>query len=234
MKNKKGTIILSIILIVQFIIPLGIWGYETYKNKELEEKGQEVKVLIDRANYNENRVEFHIIKEDEFLYTNEDFIVFVKDENGFSTLKATATVSETDLYVSENKLYNWYNQDWCFKFKTETTKAQDKYDYFDLYDLEIEKVNINNGFCSGPETQAYAVFKVYKNRFKVVNVYIDGIPVETVIEKYNSNELDLSRYEYQYEYSDEYYEIDDYYDEVEEYYGEAAIDDSYVTEPVAA
>ena len=56
MKNKKGTIILSIILAVQFIIPLGVWGYETFKNKELEEKGQEVKLLVDYVNYDENQI----------------------------------------------------------------------------------------------------------------------------------------------------------------------------------
>ena len=66
--------------------------------------------------------------------------------------------------------------------------------------------------CEGPETQAYVVFKVYKNRLKVVNVYIDGKPVDTVIEEYNSNQYDVERYEYNdYEGFEEHYE--DYYDE---------------------
>ncbi len=236
MKNKKGTIILTMILAVQLIIPLGVWGYESYKNKELEEKGQEVYVLIDRATYDENRVEFHIIEENEFLYTKEEFIVFERNEKGFSTPKAVSTIAGTDLYVSENKLYSWYKQDWCFKYESETTKAQYEYDYFDLYDQNVEKANINHGFCSGPETQAYAVFKIYKNRFKVVNIYINGMAVDTVIEKYNNNEIDISRYDYYNYYSDtEDYEI--YYDyEMEEYYKEYYDEElnEYVTEPVTA
>ncbi len=234
MKNKKSTIILSIILAVQFIIPLSVWGYETYKNKELEEKGQEVKILIDRANYDEHRVEFHIIEEEDFLYSDYEYIVFENDENGFSTLESVKTIPDTDLYVSENKLYSFFEQDWCFKYKSEITKAQDEYDYFELYDREIEQSNIRNGFSEGPKTQAYAVFKVYKNRFKVVNIYIDGMPVDTVIEKYNNNEWDNARYDYYYS-DDEDYEI--YYnDAMTEYYKEYYDEEleEYVTEPVAA
>ena len=233
MKNKKGTIILSVILAVQFIIPLSVWSYESYKNKELEEKGQEVYVLIDRAAYDENRVEFHIIEEEAFLYSDYEYIVFENDENGFSTLKSVKTIPETDLYVSENKLYSFFKYDWCFKYESEITKAQDKYGYFDLYDREIEQANIRHGFCDGPETQAYAVFKVYKNRFEIVNVYINSIPVDTVIEKYNNYEWDNARYDYYYS-DDEDYEI--YYDDesadyYKEYYDEEL--DEYVTEPYA-
>lgn len=227
MKNKNGTIILSIILAVQFIIPLGVWGYETYKNKELEEKGQEVKILVNRVNQDEHIIEFHISNESDILYGDNKYIVFENSENGFSTPKTLESLPATDLYVSQNKLYSWYHDNWCFEYESEITKAQDEYDYFELYDREIEKENITLGNCEGPETQAYAVFKVYKNRFKVVNVYIEGIPIDTVIEKYNNNEWDNSRYEYQYEY--EYFDKDE---EIYEYYDEEL--DEYVTEPVAA
>lgn len=225
MKNKKGTIILSIILAVQFIIPLGVWGYETYKNKELEEKGQEVKVLVDWANYDEQRVVFNIDVLEELLYSDDAYIVFQNDESGFSKPKSVNDVTNIDLYIDVNEMYSWYCQDWCFRYETEITRAQDEYDYFELYDRETERNNIYHGFCEGPETQAYAVFKIYKNRFKVVDVYIDGMPVDTVIEKYNNNEWDNSRYEYH----DKEVEIYDYYDE---YYDEEL--GEYVTEATAA
>ncbi len=222
MKNKKGTIILSIILAVQFIIPLGIWSYEIYKNKELEEKGKEVKILVDRVNYDEHIIEFHISEETDILYGDNEYVVFENSENGFSTLKTVESIPITDLYVTQNKLYSLYRPNWCFEYKSEITKSLYEYDYFELYDREIEKENIECGYCKGPQTEAYAVFKVYKNRFKVVNVYIEDMPVDTVVEKYKNNELDLSRYEYQY-YDDEIY--DEYYDKEL---------DEYVTEPVAA
>lgn len=226
MKNKKGMIILSIILAVQFIIPLGVWGYETYKNKELDEKGQEVKILVDWVNYNEHIIEFHINNEQEILYGDNKYIVFENGENVFSTPKTVDSIPSTDLYITKNKLYSWYRTNWCFEYESEITKAQDEYDYFELYNREIEKENIEQGYCKEPQTKAYAVFKVYKNRFKVVNVYIEDMPVDIVIEKYNNNEWDNLRYEYQYDYSDEYDEI------VEEIYD--AVMEENVTEPVAA
>lgn len=231
MKNKNGTIILSIILAVQFIIPLGVWGYETYKNKELEEKGQEVKLLVDWAHYDEQRVEFgaDVISEAMIDGNGKHFIVFENNEEVFFTPKQVSELPETNLYISVNKLYNWYSQDWCLKYESETTKAQNEYDWYRLYNKEIEKDNILNGTCEGPETQAYAVFKIYKNRFKVVNVYIDEMPVDTVIEKYMNDELDLSRYEYHYDK-----DYGSYLNEelIEEIYD--AVMDEYVTEPIAA
>lgn len=231
MKNKNGTIILSIILAVQFIIPLSVWGYETHKNKELEEKGQEVKLLIDYVDYDEGSVEFQIAELDgRLMYDySKDYIVFENNNDGFYTCEEIAETPATDLYVSVNSLTRAYRQDYCFKYKSEVTKAQNEYDYYQLYNDANEAENILNGVCEGPKTQAYAVLKIYKNRFKVVNVYIDGIPVDTVIEKYNNNEWDNSRYEY----TDK--EIYDYYnEELYDYYGEATIDDEYVTEPVIA
>lgn len=225
MKNKKGTIILSIILAVQFIIPLSVWGYETYKNKELEEKGQEIKLLVDYVYYDENQVEFQVLEIQEILefYIADDYLVFENSGDGFYKCRETENIPDSALYVSKNKLYSWYQEDWCFKYKSEVTENQNEYDWYQLYNKANESANITNGSCQGPETQAYAVFRIYKNRFEVVNIYIDGMPVDEVIEKYNNNEWDNSRYEYQdkeiYSYYDEYYD-----EELEE----------YVTEPVAA
>ncbi len=233
MKNKKGTIILSIILAVQFIIPLSVWGYETYKRKELEEKGSEIKVLVDYVNYSENQIEFQVTEIQDILdyYYSENYIVFKNSDDGFYTCEESKNIPETDLYISKKRFYSWYKQNWCFKYESEITKAQYEYDWYQLYNEENEKENIRKGLCEGPETQAYAVFKVYKNRFKVVDVYINGMPVDTVIEKYNNNEWDESRYEYNYdEYKQE--EFDEYYDDIEEYYDEEL--EEYVTEPVIA
>lgn len=225
MKNKNCTIILSIILAVQFIIPLSIWSYETYKNKELEEKGQEVKLLIDYVDYDEGSIEFQVreLEGSLLLDYSKDFIVFENNNNGFYACKETTEIPDNDLYVSVNSLTRAYRQDYCFKYKSEVTKAQNEYDYYQLFNKNNERRNIASGFCDGSETQAYAVFKIYKNRFEVVNVYIDEIPVDEVIEMYNNNEWDNSRYEYR----DKEVEIYDYYDE---YYDEEL--DEYITEPV--
>ena len=187
MKNKKGTIILSIILAVQFVIPLSVWGYETYKNKELEEKGQEVKILIDKVFYDDRGIVFRVDALQNIIYDRSmEYIVFESDEKDFSTFKEVSGRPQTDLYISANRLYSWYSEDWGFKYEIQNQESEYDYGYTSLYDRNIEQANINQGFCDGTETQAYAVFKVYKNRFKVVNIYIDGMSVEEVVEKYNN------------------------------------------------
>lgn len=227
MNKNKGMIFISIILAVQFIIPLSVWAYETYKNNELEEKGQEIKLLVDWVHYNEHKVEFGSNVLESVVYSNDNkFVVFETKENGFEIPVVTDS-PETDLYISVNRLYSLYRENWCFVYESEATKAQDEYDFYRLYDKEIESENIRYGLCEGPETQAYVVFKVYKNRLKVVNVYIDGTPVDTVIEEYNSNQYDVERYEY----ND--YEYYSYYDETETYTDVTDSDGNYVTEPVA-
>lgn len=237
MKNKNGTIILSIILAVQFIIPLGVWGYETYMNKQLEDKGQEVKVLVDSVFCDHRGVVFRIDDLEELIDSSDcNYIVFENNENGFSTPTEISGLPANDLYIGENRLYSWYSEEWGFKYENEGISLYEKYGYVELYNRGIEQANIKHGICEGSETQAYAVFKIYKNRFKVVNVYIDGMPVDTVIEKYNNSEFDTSRYEHYYSYDyDKDYEI--YYDdEIEDYYKEYYDEElnEYVTEPIAA
>lgn len=228
MKNKKGTIILSIILAVQFLIPLSVWGYESYKNKELEEKGEEIKILVDTVFYDERGVVFKIEAIEEIINVGDNnFILFENTDDGFSKPVEISGLPQTDLYISENRLYNCYSEDWAFRYSSETTMEEYDYGYVDLYDRGVEQANINHGFSQGHETDAYAVFKIYKNRFKVVNVYIDETPVDTVIEKHKNGEWDTSRYEINYSNGIYYdYEFEDYY---KEYYDEEL--DEYVTEP---
>lgn len=232
MKNKKGTIILSIVLAVQFIIPLSVWGYETYKNKELEEKGQEIKLNVDSVFCDHRGIIFRNNALEELIHKrNMHYVIFENNEKGFSTPTEISGLPTNDLYISANRLYSWYSEDWGFKYESEKAiNLYDDYGYEELYNRGVEQANIKHGFCEGPETEAYAVFKIYKNRFKVVNLYVDRIPVDTVIEKYMNNDWDASRYEEIY-YDDIYYddEIEDYY---KEYYDEEL--NEYVTEPVVA
>ena len=233
MKNKKGVIILSIILAIQFIIPLSVWGYETYKNKELEENGQEVKMLVDSVFCDHRGIIFSNYTLEELIHKRSDmnYIVFNNDENGFLTPTVISGLPSDDLYISANRLYSWYSEDWGFKYENDAISLYDDYGYEELYDRGIEQANIKHGFCEGPQTQAYVVFKVYRNRFKVENIYINEMPIDTVIEKYMNGDWDNSRYEEIYYGEDIYYDdiIEDYY---REYYDEEL--NEYVTEPVAA
>lgn len=233
MKNKKSAIILSVIMAIQFILPLSIWGIEKYKNNQLDEKGQEIKLLIDRVYFDERGVIFRIdALEDIISKKGMEHIVFENSQKDFSEFKEISSFPASDLYISKNRLYSLYSEDWGFKYEIEAAESEYDYGYVELFDREVEQANIKHGFCDEPETQAYAVFKIYKNRFTVVGVYINEMPVEEVIEKYNNHEWNTSRYEV-YTVKENgvhiYYDSGEYYKEYYDYEKE-----EYVTAPATA
>ncbi|MBR5442075.1 MAG: hypothetical protein IKV44_03890 [Clostridia bacterium] len=228
MNKNKGMIILSIILAIQLVFPLSLWAYETYKNNELEEKGQEIKVLVDWVSYDENKIKFGSGALESAVYSHDNrFVVFEEKENGYEIPVVTDS-TETDFYIGVDRLYSLYREKWCFMYETKTAKAQNENEFFWLYNKDVESENIRKGTCEGPGTQAYAVMKIYRNRIKVINVYIDETPVDTVIEKYNNNQFDAERYEY-----DIFEPYEDYSDEnIEEYPDLTDANGEYVTVPV--
>ena len=117
MKNKKGTIILSIILAVQFIIPLSVWGYEIYKNKELNEKGREVKLVVDSVFCDHRGIIFRNYDFDSFdkiaetknAIKNKGVKVYIADKAANEPDPDTDNLSEDDLLLIEN-LYKEYEK----------------------------------------------------------------------------------------------------------------------------
>ena len=69
--------------------------------------------------------------------------------------------------------------------------------YANLYNKEIELENVASGDFSGPLTEAYAILKIYKNQFKVVEIYIENYTLTEYIELYVNNKINISRYSYQ-------------------------------------
>ena len=45
-------------------------------------------------------------------------------------------------------------------------------------------------------TEAYALLKIYKNQFKIVEIYIDNYTLKDYIELYKNNEINITRFVY--------------------------------------
>lgn len=128
-------------------------------------------------------------------------VVFEKGEDGYSFCAVKEKNPETDIYLRQN---NYDLRQLTYDIDIEDVDSLPQ----DLYSKEYEKTNIMEGYCDGPQTEAYAILKVYKNRCKVVGVYIDGLKLEDVLEKYRNGEMDSSRYEWHSEFDDWYDEED--------------------------
>ena len=129
-------------------------------------------------------------------------VVFEKGEDGYSFCVVKEKNPETDIYLRQN---NYDLRQLTYDIDIEDVDSLPR----DLYSKEYEKTNIMEGYCDGPQTEAYAILKVYKNRRKVVGVYIDGLKLEEVLEKYKNGEMDLNRYQW-------HSEFDDWYDDEED------------------
>ena len=73
-------------------------------------------------------------------------------------------------------------------------KIYDKHGYLKLYDKYNELNNVARGVYNGPLTEAYALIGIYKNQFKIIEIYIGGYTLEEYLKFYESNEIDFLRY----------------------------------------
>lgn len=181
MNKKSGIIILAIIIAIQIIVPIGMIGYDSVEQKQIDERGEEIKLLVDEVYYSEGQVRFY---SDEIFsavryYENPGYVVFEKGNNGYDFCSVVEEKPETDVYLKQGHFDTYYQ----LGYKIE---VGEDIGYVDLY----EKNNISNGYCNDPEAQAYVVLKVYKNHCIVKGVYIDEMPVEAILEKCENNEID--------------------------------------------
>lgn len=222
MNKKSGVIIISIIVAIQLLVPSVMIALSNYREKQLEQKGEEIKLAVDYIEFLNTYDDVGYTKPTIRVGSNEfnsgmyylgdpGYVVFEKYENGYSFCSVKENKPETDIYL---KQHDYYWDELVYDCEYEVVDV-DNIPWY-LYSKENEKENIFDGNCEGPQTESYAILKVYKNRCKVVDVYIDGLKVEEVLEKYENGEMDLSRYQWEYDY-------DDWFDDEE--------DDESVTEP---
>lgn len=223
MNKKIGKIILAIIIAVQILVPSFMIALSEYREKQFEQKGEEIKLALDYVElfyddfgegFEDGAVNVGSLEFDSsMMYVDEpEFVVFEKGEDGYSFCAVKEKNPETDIYLRQN---NYDLRQLTYDIDIEDVDSLPR----DLYSKEYEKTNIMEGYCDGPQTEAYAILKVYKNRRKVVGVYIDGLKLEEVLEKYKNGEMDLNRYQW-------HSEFDDWYDDEE--------DMESVTEPLLA
>ena len=62
---------------------------------------------------------------------------FENNENNFSEFKEISALPSSDMYISQNRLYSWYSEDWGFKYESESKNLYDAYGYRELYRQSI-------------------------------------------------------------------------------------------------
>lgn len=188
MSKNKGTIILSIILAFQLIVPIFCLCYEKREQAKLEQNAQEVfKLSVDDVLYDDGVIYFNFTNDLEERKTNDktyspyQYMMFEKNEQGNTIYKFTDTKPKTSSYASMNHLVNVFGSYWYdIEYKRpEITNLELNDDYFYLY----EKNRL-------PETNkdAYITILVYNGRIKISDIYIGGQPILEVLTDMKKNE----------------------------------------------
>jgi hypothetical protein len=188
MSKNKGTIILSIILAFQLIVPIFCLCYEKREQSKLEQNAQEVfKLSVDDVLYDDGVIYFNFTNDLEERKTNNEtyspyqYMMFEKNEQGNTIYKFTDTKPNTSSYANMKHLVNVFGSYWYdIEYKRpEITNLELNDDYFYLY--EKNRLPETN-------TDAYITVLVYNGRIKISDIYIGEQPILEVLNDIKKNE----------------------------------------------
>lgn len=205
MRKKLGGILLIGLCIIQLLGVGVMLLYQRVTVDNLKEKGVLVTLKIDMVWYNEDGLyaELNVDSIHPLAFPGDNYLVFENVKNQkYSNYYISETKPEHDAYITYKEVYELNNV-----LIEKSPEIGEEYGWLTIYDRENESDNIYNGYCEGPETDAYALIRVYKGEFRLENIYIAGYPIEEYAKLCIEEEIDLSRYDFNY-----YYDFDDLYD----------------------
>lgn len=208
MFKEKTKIILIIVLVVQLIAPFTFLIYQSSINKHLENNTEYIKLNIDSISVGyENKlyIEFDISeihKTDN--YDEYNYIIFEPSiNNEYSKIKLSNQLPKSNNYIYNNNYYN------LFYFESEEPYGiYEKHRHLNLYNKYNELNNVAYGHYEGPLTEAYALVGIYNNKFKIIEIFIDGYTINEYVTLYENSDINLLRYNYydwDIEFTDEEY-----------------------------
>ncbi len=199
MNKKIRKILLVVLCIIQIFAVGAMLIYQQASGDKFKEKGVLVTVAVDLIWYDESGLQAELNVEDihPMAIPGDNYLVFENVENQrFSQYYTSRTKPEHDVYITHREVYNLNNV-----LIDENTEIGEEYGWWSIYDHQSEINNIYNGYCEGPETEAYALIRVYKGEFQLEEIYIAGYPIEEYAELCIEGKIDLSRYDYNYDSS---------------------------------
>lgn len=202
MRKKLGGILLIGLCIIQLLGVGVMLLYQRVTVDNLKEKGVLVTLKIDMVWYNEDGLyaELNVDSIHPLAFPGDNYLVFENVKNQkYSNYYISETKPEHDAYITYKEVYELNNV-----LIEKSPEIGEEYGWLTIYDRENESDNIYNGYCEGPETDAYALIRVYKGEFRLENIYIAGYPIEEYAKLCIEEEIDLSRYDFNY-----YYDFDD-------------------------
>ena len=203
MLKEKGKIILIIILVVQLITPFTFLIYQRSVNRHLENPNEYIKLNIDSISVgyeNELFIEFDISEIHKIdNYYKYNYIIFEPSiNNEYSKIKLSNKLPQSNSYIYNEHYYN------LFYYESEEPYGfYEKHGHLNLYNKYNELNNIAYGIYEGPITEAYALVGIYNNKYKIVEIYIDGYTINEYVTLYENGEINLLRYNY-YEWNTEF------------------------------
>lgn len=201
MFKKYGKIILIIVLIIQIATPISFLLYQINIKNNLENETEFIKLNINEIYISDNNIHIEFDFSDFYEidnYYDYTYIIFEPSKNNeYSSFTLSNTPEKNKQYIFQ-ETFNELN--WLI---LEDYNLPYNIIHENLYNKYAELENVATGNFTGPLTEAYALLKIYKNQFKIVEIYIDNYTLKDYIELYKNNEINITRFVYHdyYEYN---------------------------------
>lgn len=188
-KSKKIVfILLAVTIVIQLAFPIGSIIKKNNLRLGLEKKGEVFKIEIMPLSYEnyfedgEARIDFDFKGREYQL--GKKYAVFSAGEDGFGKFEMAANrPKDTNSYVKGADGY-WYFQLDESEFKGEKYENLRRVNFI----TDDSRFSIDpDGYIDVGIEKAYVEAKIYKGALKVLGYYVDGKPLESVLEYYNDN-----------------------------------------------
>lgn len=162
-------ILVVILSIVQLAVAIFMIGYGQSVEKDVQEYGKEYKIKINIASVMDGKVIFSPEEYDLWMPLHYNtYVLLGVDEDGNAYCKEkTDKKPDTTDYISPTKR----NQNRLYEYKVD-------------YDKDISSYKI--GLY---QRDAHITAKVYNGNIEVINLYIEDMPVDHWIEKFEAGEI---------------------------------------------
>lgn len=158
MRKKIMLPILIISIVIQLLVPVGMIVHGNNAEDDLQKYGKEYKFKVRIYSIYKGSIDYSLYDMGGW-YQESKFGVIGEDADGY------AIITETKTTRPEETNY--------IRISRETRIKLDEF-----------SVVTGQSYISVQEQSAYLLVKVYKGNFEIVDLYIDGIPAQEWVEKY--------------------------------------------------
>lgn len=184
MNKRKNMIIAIIVMVIQLLTPVILLATMGVSEYSIEKNGDIYTFEVNNMHFNNGLVKLNLSTVGEWLYTSDKvkYLIVDTDENGNTVFDATAEKPEHTSYIDRTVAIR-KNYGFPYAVYIDTTPYENLEGIVLAKQASITPLEPDGNWVYYKNVTADLI--VYKGRFKVHKVYIDGVEIEEYLLKLN-------------------------------------------------